>query len=387
MLFTLGIPGTFGVLLKPMAEDLGWSRGSTSGAFSLSMLIGGLIGIAVGRLNDRFGPRIVITFCGLFSAAGYLLMYQMHDLWELYLYFGIIIGAGMMVNVPLLSTVARWFVKKRSMMTGIVLTGSSLGMMSMPLVINWLIESYGWRVSCLVSGIVLLVVVVSGAQLLRRDPAKIGQIVDGADEDNRDTIVSESGFFSLWEAMHTRQFWLYLSVFLISAFYVMPLQIHVVPYATDVGIAPAAAAAILTISGAFIMFGHIVLGHAGDRFGYKRMFVVGTIMTVIAVLVLIVARELWVFYAFAVALGLAFGCCDAQESPLVAWIFGMKSHGLFLGFSIFSFSIGGAIGMVTTGYIYDITHSYQLAFIIFVVLSLIATVLTLFLNPASQDSK
>jgi MFS family permease len=386
MLLSMGIPGTFGLLLKPISDDFGWSRAATSGAYSLSMIIGGLIGILVGRLTDRFGPRFVITFSGLLNGAGYLLLSRMNNLWELYIYFGIIVGAGMVVNVPLLSTVARWFVKKRSMMNGFVLTGASFGGIIMPLLINWILQSHGWRVTCFVSGMAILVVVVSCAQLLKRDPGKIGLAAHGASEDNLEVTSPETGVLTLKEGMRTRQFWLYLAIFGISAFYVMPLQVHIVPYATDVGIAPTAAAVILTIIGAAIFFGHIVLGHAGDKFGYKRMFIIGTIITVLAVLVLTQARELWTFYLFAVVLGLAFGCCDSQESSLVAWVFGLRSHGLFLGFSIFSFCLGGAIGMVATGYIYDVTHGYQLAFIIFAVLSFIATILTLFLKPAALKS-
>ena len=95
---------SFGIFFKPMLDEFSWSRGITSGAFSLSMFIYGILGIAVGALNDRFGPRVVLTFCGILLGLGYLLMSQITTLWQLYLFLGVIIGIGMSgVWVPIVN--------------------------------------------------------------------------------------------------------------------------------------------------------------------------------------------------------------------------------------------------------------------------------------------
>ena len=94
---------SFGVLFNPLLEEFSWNRAVTSGAFSLSMFIYGVLGIVVGALNDRFGPRVVLTFCSILLGLGYLLMSQISALWQLYLFLGVLIGIGMSgVWVPLL---------------------------------------------------------------------------------------------------------------------------------------------------------------------------------------------------------------------------------------------------------------------------------------------
>ena len=146
MVLMFGIFDTFGVFFKPLLTDFGWTRAVTSGAFSLYWIIQGLLAIVVGRVNDRFGPRVVITFCGFIFGLGYLLMSQVSALWQLYLFYGVMIGTGMSgAFVPLTSTVARWFVKRRSMMTGIVVAGIGIGGLIAPPVANWLISIYDWR--------------------------------------------------------------------------------------------------------------------------------------------------------------------------------------------------------------------------------------------------
>jgi len=177
----------------------------TSGAFSLSWIVYGLLGIIMGRLTDRLGPRIVLTFCGSLVGLGYLLMSQITAVWQLYLFYGVIIGTGMCgCFVPLTVTTARWFVKRRTMMSGIVLSGMGIGTLIMSPVTNWLISTYDWRQSYTILGSVILVLVILAAQLLRRDPAQTRQVPYG------ENAVEEQGLgasdLSLREAMYTGQF-------------------------------------------------------------------------------------------------------------------------------------------------------------------------------------
>ncbi len=126
MVLIWGTYYSFGIFFKPVSTEFGWTRAMTSGAFSLSMIMYGLLGIVMGGLNDRLGPRLVMTFCGFFLGLGYLLMSQTNTIWQLYLFYGGIIGIGMGGSwVPLTSTIARWFVKRRSMVTGIVASTTS----------------------------------------------------------------------------------------------------------------------------------------------------------------------------------------------------------------------------------------------------------------------
>ncbi len=145
MVAIYGVFYAFGIFFKPVLAELGWTRAMTSGAFSLAWIVQGLLAIGMGGLNDRLGPRLVMTLCGFILGLGFLLMSQISAVWQLYLFYGVIIGIGMAGSwVPLVSTVARWFVKRRNIMTGIVVTGMGIGTLIGAPAANWLISVYDW---------------------------------------------------------------------------------------------------------------------------------------------------------------------------------------------------------------------------------------------------
>lgn len=175
VIMAFGSRFSFGVFFKPMLRDFGWSRTLTSGAVALSMLFQGAGSMYMGRLNDKLGPRFVMTLCCIFLGLGLLLMSLVRDVWQLYLFYGVIVGAGMGgAFVAPLSTVARWFVKRRGIMTGIVIAGVGIGTLIVPPLANWLISLYDWRLSYIIVGSCILVIGVLAAQVLRRDPSKKG---------------------------------------------------------------------------------------------------------------------------------------------------------------------------------------------------------------------
>jgi len=183
ILLTYGVRTSFGVFFKPMINEFDWTRALTSGAVTLSMVMQGLWGILMGRLNDKFGSRLVITLCCFISGLGLLLMSITSSAWQLYLFYGVIIGIGMGgVFVVLFSTVTRWFVKQRGIMTGIVAAGIGAGTLIMAPISNWLISIYDWRASYLILGGVVMVIGIITAQFLRRDPTQMGLVLYGQKE-------------------------------------------------------------------------------------------------------------------------------------------------------------------------------------------------------------
>ena len=145
-----------------------------------------------------------MTFCAVFLGLGYILMSQLHALWQLYLFYGIIIGFGMSgLYAPVLSLIARWFIQRRGLMTGIVLSGLGIGQLVGPPVISRLISTYDWRLSYALLGIVLLVVVGVATQFLKRDPAKMGQVAYGETKDIQQASAPGAMGYSLKEAART----------------------------------------------------------------------------------------------------------------------------------------------------------------------------------------
>jgi len=382
-----GSYNSFGVFFESLLADFNWTRATISGALSLSWVMQGVFSIIMGRLTDRIGPRIVLTICGFLIGLGYLLMSQVGAVWQLYLFYGVIIGGGMGGSwVPIASTAARWFVKRRSLMTGIVLTGVGAGTLIVPPVASRLISAYSWPTSYLILGGIVLVTVISIAQLLRRDPTQTKQMPDGESEAEQQESASEIRAFSLSEAVRTRQFWLASGAFFCFGFSVYTIMAHIVLDAGGLGISLVSAANILATLGGLSIAGRIVLGGAADRFGNRQIFIIGFVLMAVALFWLVPARELWGLYLFAAVFGFAFGGCAASESPLVAWLFGLSSHGLILGvMNLLGFTLGAAIGPFIAGHIFDMTSSYQLAFIVSGALSVVGLTLTTLLSPTDRN--
>jgi MFS family permease len=359
----IGIFVAFGVFFKPLLADFGWSRATLSGAQSMALIIAGFLGILVGRLNDRVGPRIVMTVAGFFFGLGLILMAGLNSLWQLYLFYGVIVGIGLSsIDIIPLSTTARWFVRRRGMMTGIVKVGTGAGQFTLPLVASMLIATHGWQTSYIIIGVVAMVLLIAIGQLLRRDPARMGLFPDNDTEVQTEASESAETGFSLQEALRTRQFWTICVVYLAAMFCLLIIMVHVVPHATDIGVSSTAAAGVLSAIGAVSMAGRFLTGVAIDRIGNRFSLIICFILLILALLWLQVARELWMLYLFAVVYGLAHGGVFTAISPIVAEYFGVRAHGALFGIVFFSSMVGGATGPVIAGHIFDTTGNYTIAF-------------------------
>lgn len=386
LVIMLGLLYSFGVFLKPLSAEFGWTRAMTSGAYSMGLLITGLLYMVTGRLNDRFGPRIVITACGFLLGLGYLLMSQISALWQLYLFWGVIVAMGLSGGfVPMTSTVARWFVQRRGVMTGIVAAGVGAGTMIVPPVASWLISSYGWRTAFLVIGIIALVLLMLAAQFLKRDPSKTGQLPYGENEVKPENSISEAKGFSFREAVHTHQFRMVWTIYFFFGVSLGTVMVHIVPHATDLGISVMIAVNILAIIGGLNIAGRIGIGSVSDRAGRKSSLIIGFVLFLVALLWLQLARELWMLYLFAIIFGFGMGGLVALQSPVTAELFGLRAHGAILGAVVFGTATGGAIGSLLAGRIFDITGGYYLAFLVCAVLAIAGLILAWLLKPTRRD--
>ncbi len=384
----IGIFIAFGVFFKPLLNDFGWSRATLSGAQSMALLVAGCLGILVGRLNDRLGPRVVMTAAGFFFGLGLLLMSGLNNVWQLYLFYGVVVGIGLSsIDIVPLSTIARWFIRRRGIMTGIAKVGTGTGQFAIPLVASLLIVTYGWRHSYIIIGVAAMVLLIAIGQLLRRDPARQGLLPDG-DKESQATGSgpAESGLY-LNEALRTRQFWTVCFVYLATMFSLLIIMVHIVPHATDIGISSTVAAGILSAIGGISMTGRFVMGIAVDRIGNRLSMIICLILLILAFLWLQLARELWMLILFAVVYGFGHGGTFTVISPIVAEYFGLRSHGALFGIVFFSSMVGGAIGPVVAGYIYDTTESYSLAFWICAAVVAMALVLILSLRQIQPKNE
>ena len=370
LMIAWGAQYSFGVFFKPMLKEFGFSRAILSGAYSTNMIIQAMACIFTGKLSDKFGPRIVVTVCGSFLGISYLLMSQIQAIWQIYAVYGIIASIGIAGTwVPLLSTIARWFVFRRGLMCGIAAAGIGVGVMLMPTLSSYFISSFGWRTSYIIIGITVLALIIISAQMLKRDPSQIGQSALGTSEQHED----DSPSFTFREALRTRQFWLISGVYLMMGTCMHSVMVHIVPHATDVGIAEVTAASIISLIGAVSIISKVAVGIAVDRLGNKPVALIITSFMLISLIIIQLSNVLWVFYVFAVFFAIGYGGFAAIQSPYLAELFGLKYHGTIFGFTIFILG-AGAFGPFVAGKIFDVTSSYDLAFVMLAVLSFFAIV-------------
>jgi len=337
--------------------------------------------VIAGIVTDRFGPRWVTAFCGLCGGIGYILMSRVSNIWELYIYLGLLIGTGASLNVPLMSTVIRWFGDKKSLVTGIIMAGSGVGGVIMPLISTWLITTYTWRTTFIILGIINIIVTMIAIIFLKRDPSRLQPPQQAARLSTPAVFEEESRKLTFKEVMVNRSFWLIFFSFLFFGLAANVVNIHIVPMATDYNISVEAAAGILAFINFTSIFGRIVIGSLGDKIGNRRLYIITLALMAASFVWLVLTRDLWMFYAFSIVYGIVLGVGLVQQSPLIAVIFGTGSHGLIMGLAGFGLTIGMALGGFLAGVMYDHYGNYLLALILCAVVCLLGMVVTMILKP------
>ena len=382
----VGVMVTYGVFFTFLADDLGWSRASISGASSLAFFLSGAGAIIIGRLNDCYGPQNLMRLCAILMGAGLMLMSQVSELWQLYAFYGLLFGTGLgSVDVIALTTTARWFTSSRGMMTGFVKVGTGAGQFFIPALASILIVVYGWRSAYFYIGIVAMLSLLCVAQVLKRDRAHQTLVEHSAEKSGSNRV--DGDCLGVREAFRTRQFWTICFAYGLIVFCLLVILVHIVPHATDLGLTAPVAAGVLSTIGAVSIIGRLAAGFTIDRSGSKRIIVTSCLVLIAGLLWLQIADTCWMLYLFACIYGLAHGGFFTGISTLVAEIFGIKSHGGIFGIVVFFGTTGGSIGPILAGHLFDMTNSYTMAFRIIVVISMVGFALILSLKPIEEISQ
>lgn len=365
VLMNYGIFYTYSVFFKPLIAEFGWSRAETSLAFSFYLVTYSIAGIFMGWLSDRRGPRLPVFLAALFIGGGFAALSQVSSLWMLYLFFGLVaaLGHGASWLVPV-STVVRWFEQRRGMAVGIVTAGMGVGTLVFPPLASWLIASLGWRETFLVVGALAFGVNALAALLLRRGPASLGLAAHGAGTGPAPAAEDPAPYpgYTLREAVGTYAFWsIYASVTLGFASYSL-LLVHLVPYATDQGIAPGSAAWAVALIGVGALLGRIILGIVSDRLGRRWTLRVAYAVNALAIAGLMADLEIGLLYIIAFTVGF-FGIGGSVVlGPLFGEMFGQLHLGKVLGAFMTCGAVAGFVGPFLAGYLFDLTGSYSSAF-------------------------
>jgi len=370
ILIVIGTRLSFGVFFKPLASEFGLTRAETSGVYSALMLLSCVVAIVGGWGADKFSPRILISFMGLFIGLSLILTSQAHSLWQLFVVYSFLsaIGTGG-VFVVIMSIITRWFDKKRGLAIGISTSGVGLGMVIMAPMATSFIVNFGWRMSCILIGLISWLFIISMAMLLKKEPREMGLLPDGAESNEGKIVVpgisegcTQTNSLSLLQALQTKNFWYLFFSWLLSSLFGYMVYTHIVPHATDMGIHPMKAATILSLIGAMNIPGRLLMGRISDSIGKKVTAIICALILVGAIIWLICSKDLWMLYFFAVGFGFFFGGMDASITALVGDIFGLHSIGIIMGTLSAGWSLGAAIGPFIGGLVYDMLNNYSVAF-------------------------
>ena len=341
------------VLLRPIAQDTGWSVTGVSSAMTIGFLAMALTSMAWGTLSDRLGPLPVVLTGSIVIATSLALASRATSLVAFQFIFGVLVGGGTAaIFAPMMATVTGWFDKHRSLAVSLVSAGMGMAPMTMSPLVAWLVSHHDWRTSMQIVAVVVAAIMIPVSLLVRRAPA-----LDAALAAQSDGATPQAEM-SLAQALRSPQFLiLVLTNFFCCATHSGPI-IHTVSYAVTCGIPMIAAVTIYSVEGLGGMGGRIALGLLGDRFGAKRVLVAGLFAQAFGALAYVFVRELTAFYAVAALFGFIYAGTMPLYSVLARENFPLRMMGTVIGGSAMAGSLGMSTGPVLGGLIYDTFGNY-----------------------------
>jgi len=346
------------VFLQPIARDTGWSVTGVSSAMTIGFLAMAFSSMIWGTLSDRVGPLPVVltgsvvlaSSLGLASLATSLIAFQF--------VFGLMVGgATAAIFAPMMATVTGWFDTQRSLAVSLVSAGMGMAPMTMAPLAAWLVSNHDWRTSMQIMALVVAAIMIPVSLLVRRPPAlaHAASTPSGAP--------APAAEMSRGQALRSPQFIILLATnFFCCATHSGPI-IHTVSYAISCGIPLIAAVTIYSVEGLAGLGGRIAFGLLGDRFGAKRVLVLGLLAQAFGALAYVFVRELAAFYTVAAVFGFIYAGTMPLYAVLARENFPLRIMGTVIGGTAMAGSLGMATGPLAGGLIYDIFASYAWLYI------------------------
>lgn len=387
---------TVGVVLKPLSEDLGWSRTLAAGAITIGTFAGALLIPVLGRITDRIGPRLLLPGGAALVALLALGTAMATDPIVFYATFvpGRALSSATLVGVIPITTVTNWFYERRARAIGIVNMSLQFGSSALVLLYQMLILHFGWRSTfSVLSLLIIALVVVPGFLILRRSAEDVGMHLDGIDPSagaRRDaahprgqTVGSATTEYSwtLHDAVRTRALWLVIATFTIAVIAGGGVAFHMVAYLTDIGIDSNVAAGALSLYAFCGAVASGVWGYLAERFTPRRLAAFAFLCSSAAVVGYMQVRSPVMALAMAAVGGFSARGVLALMHLVLAWYFGRRSYGAISGVNGLFQQTGGGVGPLVAAAAFDLTGSYQGILAIFASLYVIAASLILLARP------
>ncbi len=362
-----GIQFSFAIFFKPLEDTFGWSRASISGTLTIHLIVYGLSLIPAGWALARFNTRAIFAIAALLIGSSLALCSRVSEPWQLYVLYGVPLGIGVGIcGPPLLALVVEWFSEKRGMALGIASAGIGFGALVGAPLINSLIASGGWRNAFVVLGAVSCATLLVCAYFMRRSPRPAAgerESVTPRGHDSQASSPSSRGI-TFKQAIRTKEAVLIALAQSAAIFALRTVQTHIVAHAVDTGISPSIAALAIGTIGGLSIIGRLGMGFAQDKIGARRSMITCLAIQGTSMLALPFIKADLLFFVFAMVFGFTYGGDVPQVPALVARSFGLVAVSSIYGLVTAVGNMTGALGPIFAGYVFDLTGSYTIPFLV-----------------------
>jgi MFS family permease len=375
------------VVLKPISDDLGWSRTLTAAAITMGAIAGGILSPLFGPLVDRLGPRFLLPAGGALVGLLAFGISLSTEPWQFYATFvpARALTEFLLCGMIAFTAAANWFYVKRPRVMGLIAMATPLGSAALSLVYQFFITHYGWRSAFMALGIALWVlVVIPGVIFLRRQPEDLGLYPDGiaaplnlaaasARERNAGSDIEQS--WSRGDAARTLTLWLLVASQFLASIGTGGVAFHTAAYFTDVRIAPGVAAGAVSVMALSGAFGNGLWGALAERFHPRTLNVMTMVVASLSVAWLMQVNAAPAAYVFAFLFGVNARGAAVLTQVLIARYFGRRSFGAISSI-LDPFHKGGlGLGALFAGISFDYTGNYRAIFVLFLISYLISALL------------
>ena len=394
-LFSSSFRSSSSVLIPRLVDSFGWSYGAVGFGFALQWVVSGMLGPSAGWLGDRYGARVAMTVGAVLFIAGMVLTGFMNNLWQFYLFFGIILSASMGIfQVPLTASVTMWFRRHLGTGMGILQSAQGIGPLVAVPIMLLVIALFGGglnglRAAFWVPGIIGGVAILALVRLFYNEPAQIGLRPLGASEDEpvrqvqRGEIarIRTKVFFK--QAQRTLAFWNLIGIHFWGCAGHAIVLVYLVAIAEAEGVAPGLAAGAFVTMSVTSTLTRFAVPVLADNLGSKGVMAVCFSLQTLPIFLLFFAAEPWQFYLFAVLFGIGFGG-EMSAFPIInRQYYGGAPIGTTYGWQMMGAGTGMAAGSLAGGWLRDWTGSFDATMGLSLALSLIG-VLSIVLLPSTR---
>ena len=354
----------FGVLVVPISTTLHWNRASISGAYSVGLLVAGVLGVPIGHLVDRWGARLLMAGGSAVAGLALIGLSQMHTLWQLYLLWSGALGLAMALTLyPVTFTVvANWFVRKRGTALALLtLVGGLSSPICIPLA-GTLVAHIGWRSTLVLLGLSqLLLALPLHFFVLRRHPEDLGLSPDGEPAPAVQTSAPLSGT-SLHRALRSPVFWTLTASISLVMLGSTVLFVHQVAFLIGRGYDPVLAATLSGMLGLASLPGRYVFNVLSARVSAQTLLMISVLAQAAGIAVLVLASSLSWLVLYVIIYGTAYGAFSPLRASVMADHFGRRAYGSITALQGVPVALCAGLGPLAAGWLYDSLHHYELAF-------------------------